>query len=455
MTSTDTGQRTSRPYDSQPRSVPSDEMCVIGAVVQSRQALDEVSLILSGPDDFWQPRNAIIYRAALEQRDKGGAIDPLLILASLDPTVLRNIDGGPYLHTCMAAIPTIANAAHYAHNVRKAATLRRAAAHAQRAAQIAANFAIDHADEGIALIQQSAGDLGVDGRAATARPWGDVARDVFEAIERIEQEAKQATLPGIPTGWIDFDRLTNGLQPGQMVIIAGRPAMGKTVCGLNVLQNAVMRAGKRGLFFSAEMDAVDIGMRMLAAGASIPLHVIKSGQLTTDDWVKAARYVGDTGEAELLVDDTPGVSWAHIEATMHRLEAQDKRPDIVAVDYLGLMQPPDPRKPRREQIDDLTRMGKLFGKRWGVVLLMLCQLNRGNEQRTDKRPQLSDLRESGSIEADADIVVLLHRDDYYDKESPRAGEIDLIVAKHRGGPTDTITLGAQLHYSRLVSLAVV
>ncbi|MFV2094578.1 replicative DNA helicase [Micromonospora sp. LOL_014] len=226
-----------------------------------------------------------------------------------------------------------------------------------------------------------------------------------------------------------------------------------STASMDFARNAAIRAGHASAIFSLEMSKVEIVMRLLSAEAKVPLHVLRSGQLSDDDWTKLARRMGEISEAPLFVDDTPNMNLMEIRAKARRLRQRHDLKMIV-VDYLQLMTSPKRTESRQQEVADLSRGLKLLAKEVECPVIAVSQLNRGPEQRTDKRPQLSDLRESGSIEQDADVVILLHRDDYYDKESPRAGEADFIVAKHRNGPTDTVTVAAQLHLSRFVDMAI-
>jgi len=227
-----------------------------------------------------------------------------------------------------------------------------------------------------------------------------------------------------------------------------------STASMDFARNAAIRANQASAIFSLEMSKVEIVMRLLSAEARVPLHVLRSGQLSDDDWTKLARCMGEISEAPLFVDDTPSMNLMEIRAKARRLK-QKHDLKLIVVDYLQLMTSPKRTESRQQEVADLSRGLKLLAKEVECPVIAVSQLNRGPEQRTDKRPQLSDLRESGSIEQDADVVLLLHRDDYYDKESPRAGEADFIVAKHRNGPTDTVTVAAQLHLSRFVDMAIV
>jgi replicative DNA helicase len=272
-------------------------------------------------------------------------------------------------------------------------------------------------------------------------------------LDEIEGAGSRGVMTGVPTGFTDLDRLLNGLHPGQLIIVAGRPGLGKSTAGMDFVRSASVRNNLASAIFSLEMSKVEIVTRLLSAEARVPLQVLRSGRLSDDDWTRLARRMGEISEAPLFVDDTPNMTLMEIRAKARRLrQRNDLR--LIVVDYLQLMTSPKRTESRQQEVAELSRGLKLLAKEVECPVVAVSQLNRGPEQRNDKRPQLSDLRESGSIEQDADVVILLHRDDYYDKESPRAGEADFIVAKHRNGPTDTITVAAQLHLSRFVDMAI-
>jgi replicative DNA helicase len=255
-------------------------------------------------------------------------------------------------------------------------------------------------------------------------------------------------VPSVPVRCVTVDNADHLYLAGRAMI----PTHNSTA-SMDFARNAAVRGNLASAIFSLEMSKVEIVMRLLAAEARVPLHVLRSGQLSDDDWTKLARRMGEISEAPLFVDDTPNMTLMEIRAKARRLKQRHDL-KLVIVDYLQLMTSPKRVESRQQEVADLSRGLKLLAKEIDCPVVAVSQLNRGPEQRTDKRPQLSDLRESGSIEQDADVVILLHRDDYYDKESPRAGEADFIVAKHRNGPTDTITVAAQLHLARFVDMAV-
>jgi replicative DNA helicase len=255
--------------------------------------------------------------------------------------------------------------------------------------------------------------------------------------------------PSVPVRCITVDNADHMYLAGRAMV----PTHNSTV-SMDFARNAAIRHNCASAIFSLEMSKVEIVMRLLSAEARVPLHVLRSGQLSDDDWTKLARRMGEISEAPLFVDDTPSMNLMEIRAKARRLKQRHDL-KLVVVDYLQLMTSPKRTESRQQEVAELSRGLKLLAKEVECPVIAVSQLNRGPEQRTDKRPQLSDLRESGSIEQDADVVILLHRDDYYDKESPRAGEADFIVAKHRNGPTDTVTVAAQLHLSRFVDMAIV
>ena len=258
-------------------------------------------------------------------------------------------------------------------------------------------------------------------------------------------------MTGVPTGFTDFDALTNGLHPGQMIVVAARPAVGKSTWALDIARSAAIKHKHATVVFSLEMSRTEITMRLLSAEARVHLQKLRNGQMGEDDWAKIAATMGKISEAPLFIDDSPNMSLMEIRAKCRRLK-QKHDLKLVVIDYLQLMTSGKRVESRQQEVSEFSRALKLLAKELEVPVIAISQLNRGAEQRTDKRPQMSDLRESGSIEQDADIVILLHREDAYEKESPRAGEADVIVAKHRNGPTDTLVVAFQGHYSRFVDM---
>jgi len=281
-------------------------------------------------------------------------------------------------------------------------------------------------------------------------PLSDIMHHVLDEIEAIGN--REAGLYGVPTGFADFDDLTNGLHSGQMIIVAARPGVGKSTLALDLCRAASIHNNLTSCFFSLEMTRSEITMRLLSAEAKVPLNHIRNGQLSEDDWTKLARKMGEVSSAPVFIDDSPNMTMMEIRAKARRLKQRhDLR--LIVIDYLQLMTSGKKVESRQLEVSEFSRQIKLLAKELEIPVIALSQLNRGPEQRADKRPMMSDLRESGSIEQDADMVILLHREDVYERESTRPGEADLIVAKHRNGPTRDLTVAFQGHYSRFVDMA--
>ena len=278
----------------------------------------------------------------------------------------------------------------------------------------------------------------------------DLLESTLDEIESIGTRGGQ--MSGVPTGFIDLDDLTQGLHGGQMIVLAARPAIGKSTLGLDLARSASIKHGLTSVIFSLEMSRNEITMRMLSAEARVPLHHMRAGTLGEEEWGRLARRMGEISAAPLFIDDSPNMNMMEIRAKCRRLKQRNEL-RLVVIDYLQLMSSGKKVESRQQEVSEFSRQLKLLAKELDVPVVAISQLNRGPEQRTDKKPLLSDLRESGSIEQDADMVILLHREDAYDRDHPRQGEADLIVAKHRNGPTKTVTVAFQGHYSRFVDMA--
>jgi replicative DNA helicase len=272
-------------------------------------------------------------------------------------------------------------------------------------------------------------------------------------VDEIEASGHRGEgMTGVPTGFYELDELTHGLHPGQMIVIAARPAVGKSTFALDFARSAAIKNNLATVMFSLEMGRNEIAMRLLSAEATIGLQDLRKGTIKDEQWSKIATTMGRMNDAPLFIDDSPNMSLMEIRAKCRRLKQQHDL-KLVILDYLQLMSSGKKVESRQQEVSEFSRALKLLAKELQVPVIALSQLNRGSEQRQDKRPMVSDLRESGSIEQDADMVILLHREDVYDKESPRAGEADILVAKHRNGPTKDIVVAFQGHYSRFANMA--
>ena len=425
------------------------EQCVLGGMLMSKDAISDVMEVIR-PADHYRPAHQLVHEAILELYGRGEPTDPVTVSDLLAKRgELARVGGGAYLHTLIASVPTAANAGYYARIVRERAILRRLVEVGTRIVQL--GYAGDgDADE---LVDRAQAEIyGVTERRVTEDflPLSEIMPGALDEIEAIG--SRGGVMTGVPTGFNDLDSLTNGLHPGQMVVIAARPAIGKSTLALDLARAASLKHGLTTVMFSLEMSRNEITMRLLSAEARVPLHAMRTGQMGEDDWTRLARRMSEVVDAPLFIDDSPNMSLMEIRAKCRRLK-QRHNLRLVIVDYLQLMSSPKRVENRQQEVSEMSRSLKLLAKELDVPVIAISQLNRGPEQRNDKRPLLSDLRESGSIEQDSDVVILLHREDAYEPESPRAGEADLIVAKHRNGPTAVVTVAFQGHYSRFVDMA--
>jgi replicative DNA helicase len=436
-------------YDRTPPQDIAAEQAVLGGMLLSKDAIADVVEVLRG-HDFYRPAHETIYEAILDLYGRGEPADPLTVADQLQKNnELGRVGGAPYLHTLVNYVPTAANAGYYADIVRERAILRRLVEAGTRIVQM--GYSGDgEADDIVDAAQAEVYSVTERRASEDYLPLSEVMEGTLDEIEAIGSRGGQ--MVGVPTGFVDLDALTNGLHPGQMIVIAARPAVGKSTIGLDLARAAAIRHQLTTVIFSLEMSRNEITMRLLSAEARVPLHHMRAGQMTDDDWNRIARRTGEVSSAPLFIDDSPNMTMMEIRAKCRRLKQRHDL-KLVIVDYLQLMSSGKRVESRQQEVAEFSRALKLLAKELEVPVVAISQLNRGPEQRQDKKPLLSDLRESGSIEQDADMVILLHREDAYEKESPRAGEADFIVAKHRNGPTATITVAFQGHYSRFVDMA--
>jgi replicative DNA helicase len=443
------GEAPSRPGDRTPPQDNAAEQSVLGSMLISKDAIADVVEAVRGTD-FYRPAHEIVYDAIIDLYGRGEPADPVTVAAELQRRgELQRIGGAPYLHTLSANVPIAANAGYYAEIVREKAILRRLVEAGTKIVQI--GYAGEGQVDDVVDAAQAEVYKVTDRRASEDyAPLKDIMEGVLDEIEAIGN--REAGLYGVPTGFVDLDDLTNGLHGGQMVIIAARPAVGKSTLALDLCRAASIHNNLTSVFFSLEMTRSEITMRLLSAEAKVPLNHIRNGNMKDDDWTKLARKMGEVSSAPMFIDDSPNMTMMEIRAKARRLKQRHDL-KLIVIDYMQLMSSGKKVESRQLEVSEFSRQIKLLAKELEVPVVALSQLNRGPEQRSDKRPMMSDLRESGSLEQDADMVILLHREDVYEKESPRAGEADLIVAKHRNGPTAEIVVSFQGHYSRFVDMA--
>lgn len=442
------GDEVPRSFDRTPPQDMDAEQCVLGAMLMSKDAIADVVEVLRGTD-FYRPAHEQVYDAIIDLYGRGEPADAVTVADLLSKRgELMRLGGAPYLHTLLASVPIAANAGWYAHIVREKSILRRLVDASVRIGQM--SYAAEGPVDEIVDRAQAEVYAVTERRAAEDyKPLSELMQPTLDEMEAIS--SRGGGLSGVPTGFAELDELTNGLHPGQMVIVAARPGMGKSTLALDLARSASIKHGLTSCIFSLEMSQIEITMRLLSAEASIPLNHIRNGRMSDDDWQRVAQKMGQVSEAPLYIDDSPNLTMMEIRAKARRLrQRHDLR--LVVIDYIQLMTSGKKVESRQLEVSEFSRQLKLLAKELEVPVVALSQLNRGPEQRTDKKPMLSDLRESGSLEQDSDLVILLNRPDIHDKESDRAGEADIDVAKHRNGPTKTLTVAFQGHYSRFTDM---
>jgi replicative DNA helicase len=425
------------------------EQSALGGMLLSKDAVADVVESVRGVD-FYIPKHEIIFDAILSLYSHGEPTDVITVTDELIKTgELSRAGGADYLHTLTRLVPTAANAGFYASIVAERALLRRLVEAGTRIVQMG------YAGEGevLDLVNTAQAEIyGVTGstQAEDYVPLNEAVGTAFEEIEAAN--GSDGKMVGTPTGFAEMDDLTNGFHGGQLIIVAARPALGKSTLALDFARAASIGNDQPSIFFSLEMGRSEIAMRLLSAEASVPLQSMRKGTVDQRDWNKLAAVRGRINDAPLYIDDSPNMTLVEIRAKCRRLK-QRVGLKLVVIDYLQLMTSGKRVESRQQEVSEFSRALKLLAKELQVPVIALSQLNRGPEQRADKMPAISDLRESGSLEQDADMVILLHRESAYEKDNPRAGEADLIVAKHRNGPTRTVTVAFHGHYSRFADLA--
>ncbi|MGW9550852.1 replicative DNA helicase [Citricoccus zhacaiensis] len=425
------------------------EQSVLGGMMLSKDAIADVVELLRG-NDFYKPAHEMIYEAVIDLYGRGEPADAVTVADLLNKRQELSRIGGPaVLHELIQSVPTAANAGFYAEIVREKGVLRRLVQAGTKIVQM--GYGQDGEVEEI--VNEAQAEIYKVAETRQSEDYVALSGILEHTVDEIEAAGSQGEgMTGVPTGFYEFDELTQGLHGGQMIVIAARPAVGKSTLALDFARAAAIKNNMTSVFFSLEMGKNEIAMRLLSAEATIALQDLRKGTIRDEQWSKIAATVGRLNDSPFFIDDSPNMSMMEIRAKCRRLK-QKHDLKLVILDYLQLMSSGKKVESRQQEVAEFSRALKLLAKELEVPVIALSQLNRGSEQRTDKKPQVSDLRESGSIEQDADMVILLHREDIYDKESPRAGEADLIVAKHRNGPTKTIVLGFQGHYSRFSNMA--
>ncbi len=424
------------------------EQSALGGMLLSQEAVADVLEVVSG-SDFYAPKHELIFNAIIHLFGRGEPTDVIAVTDHLNKQGnLLKAGGADYLHSLSSFVPTAASAGYYAKIVSDKAILRRLINAGTRIAQSGYESQGEVED----LVNQAQSEVFAVVSQTAKDDYVGLSESIDFAIRDIEiAQNRGGGLTGIPTGFTNLDTYTHGLHSGQLVIVAARPSVGKSTFALDIARNAAIRNNNATIFFSLEMGRSEIAMRMLSAESGIYLQSMRKGTLTEGDWAKLAAVRGKINDAPLYIDDSPNMSLVEIRAKCRRL-VQQVQLKMVVIDYIQLMSSGKKVESRQQEVSEFSRALKLLAKELNVPVVALSQLNRQPEQTKDKRPELSHLRESGSLEQDADVVVLLHREGLFEKDHPRAGEADLILAKQRNGPTGTVTVAFQGQYSRFVNM---
>ncbi|GFN22904.1 replicative DNA helicase [Thermanaeromonas sp. C210] len=424
------------------------EQSVLGAILLDREALLTAAEILR-MEDFYREAHRVIYRTILDLESRGEVVDLLTVTEELKRRgELEAVGGASYLAQLTTVVPSVANAGHYARIVSQKAALRQLIQAATRIAERAyeeEGEVGEIVDEAERLILEVAAGRYRDGFVNIKQ----VLLQTFEHLERLASHKGEVT--GLPT-FTDLDRLLSGLQPSDLIICAARPGMGKTSFCLNIAQKVALQQKVPVAIFSLEMSKDQVVQRMLAAEAMVEQHRLRTGFLKEEDWARLVNAASLLAEAPIYIDDTPAITAMEVRAKARRLQAECGL-GLVVIDYLQLMQAHRRVDSRQQEIALISRALKALARELNVPVLVLSQLNRGVEQRQDKRPVMADLLESGAIEADADVIIFLYRPQYYDPDTDKKGIAEVIVAKHRNGPVGTVEMAFLPEFTKFVDLA--
>jgi len=426
------------------------EESVLGAMMLSPGAIGAVSEVLDA-SDFYRESHAIVYRAALALYAKGEPVDAITLVDELEERGELEAAGGRVrIHELAALVPASANAGHYARIVREMATLRGLI----RAGGEISQLGWERPGETTELVdraEQVVFDLSQSRVSSEFSHIEELLKDSFERITALYEAGADVT--GTPSGFRDLDRLTSGFQPGNLIIVAARPSMGKSGLGLCMAANLAVRAEVPTAMFTLEMSKAEVTQRLMCSEAKVESQRLRTGKLGADDWPRLTAACDRLAKAPIYVDDQGSITMMEIRSKARRLKSREPSLGLIIVDYLQLMTSGSNVESRVQEVSQISRSLKVLARDLDVPILAMSQLSRAVEQRHDKRPILSDLRESGSIEQDADLVMFIYRDEYYNDESDQQGIAEVHLAKHRNGPTDTVKLSFLKRYAKFADLA--
>lgn len=438
------------------------EQSVLGAVFLSSGAfVDAIEYLV--PEDFYQHANQLVFKAMMNLNDRDEAIDAVTVVNELNKNnELEDVGGASYIAELAEAVPTASNVIYYAKIVRSKGVLRKLISAASEI--VTESFdeneevedILDKAERSIMGVSEGVNEGGF-------KKISDVVSESLKEIEALYEDSSEIT--GLATGFKDLDKITTGLHSDELVILAARPAVGKTAFALNIVQNVATKSNATAAVFSLEMSAEQLVNRMICSEGSIDANHLRTGQLDQNEWKNLIVAMGSLSKTSIYIDDTPGIKMSEIRAKCRRLAKETGKLDIIIIDYLQLIEGTG-QENRQQEVSAISRQLKKLAKELHVPVIALSQLSRGVEQRQDKRPVLSDIRESGSIEQDADIVAFLYRDDYYDSEgsddddepqedtNQDVGEVEVIVSKNRSGPRGTVKLLFVKSYNKFSNIAM-
>ncbi|HEU4451234.1 MAG TPA: replicative DNA helicase [Gaiellaceae bacterium] len=429
------------------------EESVLGAMMLSAGAIAAVSDVLSGDGrEFYRESHAKVYRAALALYAKGEPVDAITLVDELDERgELEDVGGKVRVHELAALVPASANAGHYARIVKESATLRGLI----RVGGEIARLGWERPGETTELVDRAEQILFDLSQEKATSEFSHIEALLKESFERITQLYESgADVTGVPSGFRDLDRITSGFQEGNLVVVAARPSMGKSALGLGIAANLAVRRGIPVALFTLEMSKAEVTQRLMCSEAKVESQRLRTGKLSADDWPRLTAACDKLAKAPVYVDDTGSITMMEIRSKARRLKGKHPDLGLIIVDYMQLMTSGMSAENRVQEVSQISRSLKVLARDLDVPIVALSQLSRAVEQRHDKRPILSDLRESGSIEQDADIVMFIYRDEYYNaEESDQQGLAEVIVAKHRNGPTDTVKLSFLKRYAKFSDLA--
>lgn len=433
--------------DRQPPQDLEAERGMLGSMLLSLAAIED-AMEAANREDLYLPKHQHVFDAVAALYERGVPVDAVTVGRELDSRgELARVGGPAFLHDLLESVPNPASAGYYAEIVHEKAVLRRIVEVGTRITQM--GFETDGAD-----LEEIVNRVQEEAFAISARPAAEVVSTQAESAERVLTRLEMPTETGVMTGFADLDALTGGFRPGQLIIIGARPSTGKTTLAVSILRHISIKLGGHTAMFSLEMTHDELTASMFAAEGRVPLHRLRYETITDDDWDRVKSRFGDVSGAQIHVDDSPGLTLTQV-LTRSRKYARRFPLKAIAVDYFQMLTAGNGRRyeSREREAAAIIYGLKYLAKELQIPVIALAQLNRGPANRTDKTPMMSDIRETGVAEQACDIGILLHRPDMYETDSPRAGEADLIVAKHRGGPRATITVAFQGHFSRFVDFS--